>query len=758
MARRSATFLGYLLVARGPIAKSVLADVAEDDDLDSFSLPAALDRIARFVVGDGETGYAITHWRFADYLSRKEITPADQCRFRLRLVAYCERWSELAAAVDPETEDIVAPAVRARLYSLRHHAGHLAELARGSAQPGRHDWSRRLVAVVADPAFQQAHQTRLNDTGALQRDLAQALDVAVADDHPDSVYLIADAALALLAHRREYLRPEPLFALARSGRPDEAERRLDFFSDAGSDWRSVTLLILAWLAAAESPAAARLLLDHLHRDAGTPLPAGPLRELEAHVLAALAGQSPPPPARPLPDQDVWPELLDELVKNLGSSGTDTSLLTSELLTRPDEGMVDPDVGYLAQTDGPLLVKFAAQDEAEGTARLLAYVAIHAGYGYAEYRNRSLWHLLDAVLLHPRAEWIRDLVPHLAETALRGGGTEFQFGLPLAALILQVASGAAGAEAELADERYRARAVADGLSDGRGLGDSWGSHRRRFGVLAEGMAVVLDRQPDADALLTLARELPIGFAGFQAPACLTLAESHRICRPDDTASVDAMLDAALLAARNIQDERFCAKITARVNAMRRDWWGPGSAAGLDPAAVVARLTRDPGSAEFAAIHLVGEAYAGREEGPHRLPLSADLRAADTLAEIAWIYGRSPSDLLRLNPGPSAGERLANDVPVRVPDPGLAPLLAARLAAEAIVFPSLDAGQRVAMIRALVPVAAPNPTALDTVLARLLLVARPDDATALGALREKALANALQSAGPTDSNRILTSFVP
>jgi hypothetical protein len=42
----------------------------------------------------------------------------------------------------------------------------------------------------------------------------------------------------------------------------------------------------------------------------------------------------------------------------------------------------------------------------------------------------------------------------------------------------------------------------------------------------------------------------------------------------------------------------------------------------------------------------------------------------------------------------------------------------------------------LTRSLVPVAAANPTALDTVLARLLLAERPTDAASLGRLAELA----------------------
>jgi hypothetical protein len=54
------------------------------------------------------------------------------------------------------------------------------------------------------------------------------------------------------------------------------------------------------------------------------------------------------------------------------------------------------------------------------------------------------------------------------------------------------------------------------------------------------------------------------------------------------------------------------------------------------------------------------------------------------------------------------------------------------AEALVAPELSAAERVALIRLLLPVAVTNPTALDTVLPRLLLAERPTDPAILGRL--------------------------
>ena len=123
-------------------------------------------------------------------------------------------------------------------------------------------------------------------------------------------------------------------------------------------------------------------------------------------------------------------------------------------------------------------------------------------------------------------------------------------------------------------------------------------------------------------------------------------------------------------------------------------------------------------------------------------------ADNLARLAELYHRPLADLLRLNHehGWKAQTSLPKGTEVRIPDRGLAPLLAARFTAGVLVDTALDAVQRIEVIQSLVPVAAANPTALDTVLARLLLAARPSDRTRLDALF--VLAGAARSAAEPD----------
>ena len=69
-----------------------------------------------------------------------------------------------------------------------------------------------------------------------------------------------------------------------------------------------------------------------------------------------------------------------------------------------------------------------------------------------------------------------------------------------------------------------------------------------------------------------------------------------------------------------------------------------------------------------------------------------------------------------------------MPLNMPDPGFPPRLAARFAAEILADPTRSPQERIQRIRALVPVAAVDPTALDAVLGRLVLataMASPND---------------------------------
>ncbi len=346
-----------------------------------------------------------------------------------------------------------------------------------------------------------------------------------------------------------------------------------------------------------------------------------------------------------------------------------------------------------------------------------------------YRNRSLWILLDAVVHHPSADWVRGTVEKLAVAALAGSRTDFREGLPITVQALQ----ARRTDQHEEFDKRRGKAMDDvyQLQVGRRTGDITGDHKRRLAAFAEVLARLLNQPDEADDLLSRAQYLPYGFAGYGMPAYLTLAEAVRVCRPENRPAIDAALAAAQVATHNIQDDTFCARSTARFNAMQEFWWKLSGIDGLQ--AVATRLRDAPSAPDFAALHRVGEQYQKRE-WIAKLPLSPEMRGANTLQALADVYKRPVTDFQRLNreQGWAVDQPLAEGTPVRVPDPGFATLLAARFAAEALVDPALSPQARRELIQSLVPVAAANPTALDTVLARLVLADPPSDPAILDEL--------------------------
>jgi len=624
-------------------------------------------------------------------------------------------------------------------YARRYLPTHLAGAAWGRPTAEGHPLAERLVRLMTAAEFQAEYRREVKDLAALHAALEQTLRTASADLDPEALRLISEAAFALIAFRRHELRPEPLFELAGQGEVDSAASRLDLF-EADVRWRQAALLVLAWLGAERNPNKARQVLDLL--------PAAleePLARLKAHVEAALGG--PEVPRVPLREPTPSFHLAQELVRRVEGQGVNVELLVHYGHTaamQDTEGLTQ--TGYLAEEDGPVLVAFAAANPWTGEDFFRRYLTTLMGYSYVEYRNQSLWFLLAEALKHPNSIWVKEMAKQMASTALSPAGADFREGMWITAVALLAA--AVDSEAREAFDRYAsatfgmAQEISPGPDNSR-YSDTYGSLKRRLAVFAQCFAILLNQPTDAQRFLDEALRISeYGFAGFQMPACLSLAESYVICVPGVALLSEQALDKARTAAHNVQDPTFCARSTARYNALRDHWWG---SLGGDPLAAAERLAEDSSAPEFAAVHVIGEDYGGRREGG--LPRPPNAR---TLHELSDLYHRPLSDFVRLNFefGWQPDDDLPNGAHVRVPDRGLAPLLAARFAAEVLVRPGLAMAEQVRQVQALVPVAAANPTALDTVLSRLLLVARPSDPPLLKAL--VALADKARSEGATGTS--------
>lgn len=638
-------------------------------------------------------------------------------------------------------------------YALLHAPAHLAEAVRQASQPARRKEAQRLVRLVLDDGFQARIAERYTDLAAIEHNLELALNTLADDVDLDAIPPIVAAALALVQFRQQRLRPERLFDLAAEGLVREAEGMLALFG-AEPRWRHAALLTCAWLAADRNVPGAVLL--H-HRVAELPDDTWPLPLMRERVGAALTDDQPTLPALPAPPPA---ELAQLLVGRMGGEpggeypisehvhalapAADVALREA-IGALPDEAPL-----FLAEQDGPLLAAYALAEPGPGDDLFDQYVGVHAANGYTHYRNLSLWILLDAVLRHPDPQWARRQCRNLVTAALGGDRLLFQDGLGYTLTVLKHRAGKAAATRTLKTLMRELGAAAPHEGDPwapktlvRELvattpqeRDPWALRKRRRQALAEALQLAPDLQAEMTTLLTAAVQIDSGFAGFFAPALLTLAETIAICRPDDRAALDDCLSEALTAAHNVQEPTFCAVNTARVNALQRFWWATDRAAlGVPPLdAAIRALSAEPDGRYGATLHIVGEQYVRRAHGPDKLELPWLMSNARSLRYLADVYRQPVTELIRLNQGSGWGpdEELPIGAMVWIPDPGFPPILAAALAAMVLADPHQSAGQRVVLIQHLVPPATANPTALDSVLSRLLSAAAPLDPSALTAL--------------------------
>ena len=125
-------------------------------------------------------------------------------------------------------------------------------------------------------------------------------------------------------------------------------------------------------------------------------------------------------------------------------------------------------------------------------------------------------------------------------------------------------------------------------------------------------------------------------------------------------------------------------------------------------------------EFAAEHFVHEAYQYRNDDPDML--STDER----LEQLVGLFQRLSVEFRRLNPQYRLMENWGTRSRFVFPTLGLR--LTWLLAARGLADHAMEQ-DRTELIRALVPVALSNPTALDTALSYLLIATKSDDSDLL-----------------------------
>jgi hypothetical protein len=702
-----------LAVAAEPVGPTWLAaQLGRDPDEISERALQRWERLLSRERRDGTDHWALIHRSFADFLKdRVNLTRAHLAVTRYYLARDWSSWDD---------------------YGLRHTAGHGIAAASGLAGPERGELVGEVASLVTDPRFVREHLDRIRNPAALERDLEQVLIAAAQESMRPNASVLAQVAWALVGFRRQQRRLQPILDSARHGDLSTAERWLDVFAaDVDRDWYAALLLILAWLSHRVNPGQSRRLRQRVQDRVSASLT---LANLAARVDADMGGPSFRPSVLPAPPT---PDAAQAMVQRLSGSYDESLLHAYGLDQLPRKDEITSGGFYLAEHDGPYLVALAASAPGVGEPLLQRYIDLHAVYGYGHYRTGSLWVLLDAILRHPDQAWVRAWAPKLGAAVLAPTRGQFCESMEIAALARLSMAGVPAARHELEarwNDTLAARSQLPPESD-HGRSDVWGTGKRRALALAEALSQMPDRRPEADRLVRdIASHEDTCFAGYQAPANLTLAEAALIVMPPEAAAAAQAIKSACAAAHSVQDPPFCALTTARVNAMRVRWWA-APPAGRQLLEAVTRLRKCPAGAEFAAVHIVGEEYERRD--PVGIPsLPSSLLEADTLTELAGIVQRAPREFLDLNAerGWGSDQALPAGAHVNVPDPRFAPLLAARLSAQVLVDSALTESERIGALQSLVPVAVRDVTCLDAVLARLVLASPDLDQASLEKTRE------------------------
>jgi hypothetical protein len=160
--------------------------------------------------------------------------------------------------------------------------------------------------------------------------------------------------------------------------------------------------------------------------------------------------------------------------------------------------------------------------------------------YPEYRFSTLWLLLGFVVEFPRPDggsWVKEAAVRILGSALSGGSVEFEQGLPIAAIALRAQAQDQDARKMMEGQAHQLMQEAARLKPGREWegSDIWAHHKRLMLANAQAVGWLFGNADLARQVLRDAEELSdSGFAGYQAPACLALAEAIAVCNEDDDA--------------------------------------------------------------------------------------------------------------------------------------------------------------------------------------------------------------------------------
>lgn len=703
--------LGVLAAAREALTVEMIAKFTKLSRTDVIDVLNDLQQLLDIAETSPQNrAYRIYHASFGDFLCDVNRNPTlwiDAAEYHLRIAQRATNDLEHSSP-----------------YGLRHAATHLlsaAKLYRAVDDiEAAHDATHQLVKLLLDPKFQTAHEVNIADPAAFLEMLQHALRQVAVDSTTEGLSLAIDAARGLTVFRKKRLSPQRIFERARQGDLAGAEQHVRLLN-ADFDWKAAALMLAAWLAPLTARAEATDLLQRVHGNADAPFTQNGTAESLWSLLTRARGHLDG-------SKSTWRSYYEEQdcpsKEEIASLSLELTGVKEQITKRRWGGHAESRLRSvppreqaarvrLEHTDAFKLVAYAAEHPEDPKDYVSDYLAIVAANSYVQYRNRFLWPLLEAVLEHPNEAWAQDKALEVVTAALTEIDLDFEEALPIT--LIAVRSTRSNRQ-DLDEVASILETTAKHRCDAPG--DMWESFTRRLCALAESVSLLQNPKPTVSSLHSLALKLHYGFAGLQAPAWLCLAESIRICRgsPSDIA---AALDAARSSAHNITDPTFCVRTTARMQALVERYWQ--KPLGFAVAPHVDMLSSAPTiSASFAAIHRIGQPFEERRADD----LPGWVRDARTLEQLADIFGFPLADFQHLNPAIMPAQSLSEGCEVLVPDPEMVPLVATRIAAEALVDASLSsARERARQIQRLIPLAASNTTALDTVLARFVLASSP-----------------------------------
>lgn len=703
--------LGLIAVSRGNgLTRKQLVNITSlEEDTASEVLKVCKQYLVSGQTDD--TRYRIYHQSFRDFLLEDEkytVYPA----VRHAAIAYYlqEKYGSNWRTCNDE-------------YALRYTPTHWAEAA-AITENKRESRTQALIEIIQNQKYQRAFEQEIGDIPTLKEHFYRAVQVAALNNRDDMLPWLIKAAKGYVTFQREYLNAESVVKLADDGKLEQADARLQLISGIDDDWHLAARLIIIWLGSSKNPIQAKNLFDQICINSSN---IEPLPLLNDRINAVLNGKS----FYSCPDEESLSlEFGYEIIKRISGQEFNRELLgavNSSLILRLDYPEMISQSGYASVLDAPILVEIAKKYGLEGTALVDDYIQAHASYNYIEYRNRSLWIVLRAILLyHPDQDWVKERIRKVLLAVLAGGGVDFCELLPLTLELIKEQNKNGNLQLAIKEWSSLAFKAVNKLRARRNGSDTWGIHKRRLTGLMELYTLLLDDSLEANSVLKRIRNLPYGFAGYQAPAYLRLADALFACGMNLPDLSKEFLEEALQSAHHIQDYHFCARITARCNALKR--WHISSLKGLDLSQIIVRFVKSPSDGEFSTVHLIHEDYQYRDKSdPDILPIFYATRA-ETLDQLTEVFQISAVDFRRLNPQYGLTQIIEDQSLIRVPDPGFAPLLAVHLGARVIGDKTLE-NERGEILRSLVPIAANNPTALDTLLSYLLIASQPDDAELL-----------------------------